>query len=215
MSAEIYPSPIGRVSWAFVFGAGDDGENGAAKYKLTLMLPKHKDAIKHLGLNPAKVKALLREVDEFVELIREQAEESAKGRFKTKYTTSRFDPVIDGDEKADSFAGNANFWLLRMKTKFKPKVSAPKKSDGYITDGNDDEKDGFYSGCWARVQTSLYTYDTDGNRGVAVGLGHIQKAWNDEPFATGGAEFEGDVEDLDIDESDFGNQDDADFDDLK
>ena len=215
MASETYPSPIGRVSWAFVFGDGDEKEKGPSKYKLTLMLPKNKKAISHLGLNPAQQKKLLRETDEFVALIREESEELAKANFKKKWGSTRHDPILDGDDKAESFAGNANFWLIRMKTKFKPKVSSPKKSDGYITDGNEDDKDGFYSGCWARAVTSLYTYNTDGNAGVAVGLGHIQKAYNDEPFgSSGGDEFSEDIEELDIDESDF-NDDDGDIDDIE
>lgn len=206
---ETIQSPIGRISWPFVFGAGDEQEDGPSKYKVTLMLPKNKEAFKTLGINPAQAKSLLKQVTEFVEVIRAEGEAAAKAQFKGKWSKSRHNPVLDGDEKAEKWEGNANFWLLRCKTKYKPKVGKPKAEDGLITDGDIDEQTGFYPGCWARVAVSLYTYNVKGKTGVGLGLSYVQKAWNDEAFQTGGFEFEDDIEELDIDESDVEEFDDA------
>jgi hypothetical protein len=207
MPAETFSSSIGRTSWAYVFGDGDPRETKAAKFKLTLMLPKNVDALESLGLNPAQKAAMLQATEDFMTLLREEAKELAKSKFRSNWEGVRWDPFINGDDKAEKFEGNKNFWLLRMKSKFKVKVGCPKKSEGYIVDGNTDIHDGFYSGCWARVVTSLYTYDVDGNKGVAVGLGFVQKAYNDDAFSTGGKEFSDDIVDLDVDESDFPTND--------
>lgn len=205
-------SPIGRVSWPFVFGDGDPKAQGPSKYGLTLMLPKNVKAFKTLGINPAKAKQIVASVEEFVEQVREQAEALAKAKFKNKWQNTRYDPVLDGDEKVESWDGNANFWLIRCKTKFKPKVRQPKAEDGFITDGDDDPQKGFYPGCWARVAINLFTYNVGGNQGVGIGLASVQKAWNDDPFQMGGYEFDDDIEELEIDESDVEQFDDDDDD---
>jgi hypothetical protein len=44
------------------------------------------------------------------------------------------------------------------------------------------EETGFYSGCYARAQINPYAYDTNGNKGVAFGLNHLQKLRDGEPM---------------------------------
>lgn len=212
---ETYNSPIGRISWAFVFGEGDPDADTPAKYSITLMLPKNKKAIQHLGLNPAQQKKILVETEAFVAQIRQEGETMAKAQFKKGWEGTRWNPVLDGDEQ--TWDGNANFWLLRAKTKFKPKVSQPKKSDGLIVDGDEDPLTGFYSGCWARAVLSLYKYANKSNKGIALGLGFVQKAYNDEAFTSGGVEFDDDIEDLEPDQDDFAGSgdDNDDLDDLE
>ena len=39
-----------------------------------------------------------------------------------------------------------------------------------------------YSGCYARVSISFYAFNTNGNRGVACGLGNIQKIRDGKPL---------------------------------
>lgn len=40
----------------------------------------------------------------------------------------------------------------------------------------------FYGGCWARASINAYAYDQAGNRGVAFGLGNLQKLRDDDHF---------------------------------
>ena len=37
------------------------------------------------------------------------------------------------------------------------------------------DRDEVYSGCYARVSLNFYAFNSNGNRGVACGLGNIQK----------------------------------------
>ena len=39
-----------------------------------------------------------------------------------------------------------------------------------------------YSGCYARVSLNFYAYNANGNRGIACGLGNIQKVRDGEPL---------------------------------
>lgn len=204
-------TPIGRTSYAFLHGEGDPKEKGACKFKATLMLPKSTKQMAGLRLSDEKKKAWLKEINDFIKHIRTETKDLATGSFRKKAESSkcRWDLVLDGDEYAEAFEGNKGFWLIRMKTKFKVKIAKPKRADGNIEDGNDDERDGFYSGCWARFFINLYTYDVDGNFGVGAGLVGCQKAFNDEPLSSGAsAEFDDDIEELDDDEDAFDDDDD-------
>ena len=42
-----------------------------------------------------------------------------------------------------------------------------------------------YSGCYARVSLSFYAFNTNGNKGIACGLGNIQKTRDGEPLGGG------------------------------
>jgi hypothetical protein len=42
-----------------------------------------------------------------------------------------------------------------------------------------------YSGCWARVSINLYPFSASGNKGVACGLGNIQKVRDDNRLGGG------------------------------
>ena len=39
-----------------------------------------------------------------------------------------------------------------------------------------------YSGCYARVSISFYAFNSGGNKGIACGLGNIQKIRDGEPL---------------------------------
>ncbi len=42
-----------------------------------------------------------------------------------------------------------------------------------------------YSGCYGRVSLNFYAFNTNGNRGIAVGLGNVQKLRDGEPLGGG------------------------------
>ena len=61
------------------------------------------------------------------------------------------------------------------------------------------DKTEVYSGCYARLSVSLYPYNTNGNRGVAVGLNHIQKIADGEPLGGARGKAENEFDDWDDD----------------
>ena len=60
-----------------------------------------------------------------------------------------------------------------------------------------------YSGCYARLTLNFYAYNANGNKGVAAGLGNVQKLRDGEPLG-GISRAEDDFESLsDDNEDDF------------
>ena len=41
-----------------------------------------------------------------------------------------------------------------------------------------------YSGCYGRISVTFYGYNSNGNRGIAAGLGNIQKLKDGEPLGS-------------------------------
>ena len=77
-------------------------------------------------------------------------------------------PLRDGDAYKGSYFVNAN------------STTAPEVVDRSlqrILDRNE-----VYSGCYARVSINFYAFNSNGNRGIACGLGNIQKVRDGEPL---------------------------------
>ena len=62
-----------------------------------------------------------------------------------------------------------------------------------------------YSGCYARVSISFYAFNTNGNRGIACGLGNIQKLRDGEPLGGNRISAEADFGGLTTASDDFLN----------
>ena len=195
---------IGRTSWVFLGDEGDPKETGPNKFKLTHMLPKNVEAVKSLGLNSAQQKSIVADAKKCKESIEAQCMAMAKAKFKDSWESSRWNPIIDGDTKAAKQPINKNFWLIRAKTQYQPKIR--NADDTEFVDPNDsDVQSGFYTGCWARCFIEPYAYSVSGNEGVAVGLGGVQKAYNDEKFQMVEEESFGGIVDKQPEAVDFGD----------
>ena len=83
-------------------------------------------------------------------------------------------PLRDGDlEKDDVNYKDAYFINANS-------ITAPQIVDKQVQPILDQAE--VYSGCYARVSISFYAFNTNGNRGVACGLGNIQKIRDGEPL---------------------------------
>ncbi len=64
-------------------------------------------------------------------------------------------------------------------------------------------EDEVYSGCYARVSVNFYGYNAAGNKGIACGLGNVQKVEDGERLGGGSsAEEDFEFEEVDV-EDDF------------
>ena len=83
-------------------------------------------------------------------------------------------PLRDGDTERDDDSYKGCFFInANSKT-------APQIVDKHVRPIIDRSE--VYSGVYAHVSLSFYAFNTNGNRGVACGLGNIQKARDGEPL---------------------------------
>ncbi|WP_406713305.1 DUF2815 family protein [Trueperella pyogenes] len=83
-------------------------------------------------------------------------------------------PLRDGDIERDDEA-YANSMFVNANSTTPPQVVDADLQP--ILDASE-----VYSGCYARVSVSFYAFNTNGNKGIACGLGNIQKLRDGEPL---------------------------------
>ena len=84
-------------------------------------------------------------------------------------------PLRDGDVERDDDAYKGHYFVNANS------ITSPQivdKAVRPILDRNE-----VYSGCYARVSLNFYAFNSNGNKGVACGLGNIQKIKDGEPLA--------------------------------
>lgn len=87
-------------------------------------------------------------------------------------------PLRDGDEERPDDPAFENAYFLNATSNRKPT----------IVDRNLDlimDKEDFYSGVYGRVSLNLFAFNTNGNKGIAVGLQNLQKLEDGEMLAGG------------------------------
>ena len=84
-------------------------------------------------------------------------------------------PLRDGDIERDDEAYKGSYFVNANST------TAPQIVDRAVQPILD--RGEVYSGCYARVSINFYAFNTNGNRGVACGLGNIQKVKEGDPLS--------------------------------
>ena len=83
-------------------------------------------------------------------------------------------PLRDGDTERDDEAYRDSYFLNANS------ISKPQIVDRHLQPILDPDE--IYSGMYARVSLSFYAFNVNGNRGVACGLGNVQKIKDGERF---------------------------------
>lgn len=125
---------------------------GSERYSVSVLIPKD---------DKETVKAINDAVDAAIE------EGIAKFGGKKPNKAAIKLPLRDGDtERGDeAYAGH---WFINANSKTAPQIVD--KAVKPILD-----RDEVYSGCYARVSLNFYAFNSNGNKGIACGLGNIQK----------------------------------------
>ena len=165
-----------RLSYAHVWEPVSINDS-KPKYSVSLVIPKS---------DKETVKKINAAVDAAIE------EGIAKFGGKKPNKAALKLPLRDGDTERDDEVYKNSFFVNANST------TAPQIVDRAVNPILD--RDEVYSGCYARVSINFYAYNTNGNKGVACGLGNIQKIADGEPL--GGRSNAKD---------DFGSLDDDDF----
>ena len=83
-------------------------------------------------------------------------------------------PLRDGDTERDDEAYRNAYFVNANST------TAPQIVDRAVQPILD--RNEVYSGCYARVSLNFYAFNSNGNKGIACGLGNIQKVRDGEPL---------------------------------
>ena len=85
-------------------------------------------------------------------------------------------PLRDGDVEREDDEAYKNTYFVNANSTTAPQIVD--RSVQPILDRSE-----VYSGCYARVSINFYAFNSNGNRGIACGLGNIQKIRDGEPLS--------------------------------
>ena len=148
---------------------------GTPKYSVSLIIPKS---------DTKTIEAINAAVDAAIK------EGAAKFGGKIPNKTALKLPLRDGDVERDDEAYKGAYFVNANST------SAPQIVDRAVQPILD--RGEVYSGCYARVSINFYAFNSNGNRGIACGLGNIQKVRDGEPLggkSSAAADFATDLDD--------------------
>lgn len=157
-------------------------DSGAAKYSVALLIPKTDTET----------------VRKIKEGIKNAIENDRSDKNHLKGVSNPKHPLHDGDgEKPNGgeYGPEAKgHWVLNASSMNKP---------GLVDINNNllPEPSEWYSGIYVRAAVNFYSYNRNGNKGIACGLNHLQKRADGEPLSGSGnpqAAFNDDYEDDDI-----------------
>ena len=148
-----------RLSYANVWEPASIN-GGTPKYSVSLIIPK--DDEKTLAAINAAIDAAIQDgVSKF------------GGKIPNRAALKL--PLRDGDIERDDEAYTGSYFVNANST------TAPQIVDRAVQPILD--RGEVYSGCYARVSINFYAFNTNGNRGVACGLGNIQKVKDGDPLS--------------------------------
>ena len=173
-----------RFSYVNVFEPREN-DRGKMEYSVCILLPKSDEA---------QIKQVQ---DEIATLSADALSSIFKGKSKLPSTFKI--PLHDGDEEKEGNATFEGMMYLNARSQRKPEIIDRAKKP--ITPESGD----FYSGAWGMVSVNLYTFDTEGAKGIGVGLNNILKTKDDTKFAGGStaAEDFGSIELDDNEDADY------------
>lgn len=132
---------------------------GAEKYSVSVLIPK--DDVQTVNAVNAAIDAAIEEG-----IAKFGGKKPSRAAIKI--------PLRDGDVERDDEAYKGH-WFINANSNTQPQIVD--RAVKPILDRSE-----VYSGCYARVSLNFYAFNSNGNRGVACGLGNIQKVRDGEPL---------------------------------
>lgn len=149
---------IVRLSYANIWEPASVN-GGTPKYSVSLIIPKS-DTKTITAINAAVDAAIKQGTAKF------------GGKIPNKAALKL--PLRDGDTEREDEAYKDSYFVNANST------TAPQIVDRAVQPILDRSE--VYSGCYARVSVNFYAFNSNGNRGIACGLGNIQKIRDGEPL---------------------------------
>lgn len=129
------------------------------KYSISVLIPKTDTAT-------------IKKINEAIDIAIEEGIARFGGKKPNKVTLKL--PLRDGDLERDNDAYKGHYFINANS------INAPQ-----IVDENLDpilDRNEVYSGCYGRVSLNFYAFNSNGNKGIACGLGNVQKLRDGEPL---------------------------------
>ena len=133
---------------------------GAEKYSVSLIIPKSD-------------KKTISEIEKAIDNAIKEGASKFGGKIPNKAALKL--PLRDGDLERDDEAYKDSFFVNANRT------TAPQIVDTRVQPILD--RNEVYSGVYARVSVNFYAFNSNGNKGIACGLGNIQKVRDGEPLS--------------------------------
>ncbi|NOW84303.1 hypothetical protein B0H39_002184 [Clostridium beijerinckii] len=146
-----------RLSYAHLFEPHAI-EGNEPKYSVSVIIPK---------TDTETLKAIKEATD--------QAKKDGASKWGGKVPPTLKTPLRDGDTERPDDEAYAGCYFLNANSKNKPGVVDANVQP--ILDATE-----VYSGCYGRLTLNFYAYNANGNKGVAAGLGNVQKLEDGEPL---------------------------------
>jgi hypothetical protein len=105
----------------------------------------------------------------------EQAKKESVSKWGGKVPSNLKTPIRDGDIDRPDDEAYKNSYFFNANSR-----QAPQVVDSSVQPIINQSE--VYSGCYGRISVTFYGYNSSGNRGVAAGLGNIQKLKDGEPL---------------------------------
>ncbi len=150
---------ITRLSYANVWEPKSIN-GGTEKYSVSIIIPK------------SDTKTLAA-INEAIDVAIEEGKGKYGGKLPNKASLKL--PLRDGDIDRENDEAYKDSYFLNANS-----ITAPQIVDKDVKPILDRSE--VYSGVYARVSINFYAFNTNGNKGVAVGLGNIQKIRDGEPL---------------------------------
>lgn len=150
---------VARLSYANVWEPKSIN-GGTEKYSVSIIIPK------------SDTKTLTA-INEAIDAAIEEGKGKYGGKLPNKASLKL--PLRDGDIDRENDEAYKDSYFLNANS-----ITAPQIVDKDVKPILDRSE--VYSGVYARVSINFYAFNTNGNKGVAVGLGNIQKIRDGEPL---------------------------------
>lgn len=172
-----------RISYAHIWKPNTNQDDTPGKYGTALLIPK--DDKKTITKIENAIKAAI------------DAGKSKLANKQGKVVVNGLKlPLRDADEEEIADDAYKGMMFFNASSDRKPQVVNRRKE-------RIEDEDEVYSGCFCNVSINFYAFNRDGNKGIAAGLGNIQKVKDGERLA-GGHTADDDFDELDDeDEEDF------------
>ena len=148
-----------RLSYANVWEPKAANENAQPKYSVSIIIPK-------------RDKETLKKINDAIDAAIEEGIGKFGGKKPNKAAIKL--PLRDGDVERDDEAYKGHWFINANST------TAPQIVDRQVKPILDRSE--VYSGCYARVSLNFFAFNSNGNKGIACGLGNIQKVRDGEPL---------------------------------